>query len=105
MLRSLRSKNVLSRFKSLAGVSKSKRTLRLAAAACAVLIGLTLWKKTRPIQIVAALAPRHSTILLKPGPLLQTIDGPGTIVQLEKAAVTSRVIGRLQAFHANRAIL
>lgn len=82
---------------------KSRRTLKLALVAGAVLIGVTLWKKTRPVQVDAsALRPDVRTVQLKPGPLLVTIDGPGTIVQLEKAAVTSRVIGRLQAFHAEQ---
>lgn len=80
-----------------------KRVFRLAMAATVAAVALALWKTSRHQELDAsALRPEVLTITLKPGALLETIDGPGTIVQLEKASVTSRVMGRLQSFQAEQ---
>lgn len=80
-----------------------RRIIPLSAGAAVCVLCFVYFQSSRRANIdTSALRPEVLTLVLKPGPLLQTIDGPGTIVQLEKASVTSRVMGRLMSFHAEQ---
>jgi len=80
---------------------------KLSGAAMFILISLSGFyifyvKQSERRVDQSMLAQEVRTRLMQPALLVHEIKSPGTIVHLEKAAVASKILGRLQAYYANQ---